>query len=127
MELKITDENLKSALSEAILKSIGEEGQKAILTDAIERLCAPQIVKEMYGSKTTETPSVLQDMFARAVQLHAQKVIATLIDSDAEIRGEIERLVRDSLVAMLRQDDTKIAAGMANAFVTALNKVERDY
>lgn len=127
MELQITDETLKANLTAAILASIGEAGQKAIITDAIERLTVPAVVKNRWGKPDgTYGQSTLQDLFEYAVRTHATKVIAKLIKDDAEVREQIERLVRDSLLEMLKQDDTGIALAMASAFTTALQKA-RDY
>lgn len=125
MELQITDESLKANLSAAILASIGEAGQKAIVTDAIERLTAPSIIKDRWGKPDgSHGQSTLQDLFEYAVRGHATKVIAKLIEDDAEVRSQIERLVRDSLLEMLKQDDSGIALAMASAFTTALQKAQ---
>ncbi len=123
MELQITDETLKANLSAAILASIGEAGQKAIVTDAIERLTAPKIIKDRWDKPSGEYgQSTLQELFECAVRVHATKAIAKLIEDDAEVRAQIDRLVRNSLLEMLKQDDTGIALAMASAFTTALQK-----
>lgn len=112
MDLKITDDALKAALSEAILVSIGSDGQKALVQEAINGLVQKQAWKGQYG-RTEERPSKVEELFGNAVARIAQEVINDLVKDDPEIRAAVEKISRDTIMAVL--SSTEFAGAMSES------------
>lgn len=114
MELKLSDESLRSALSEAILSQIGPESRDAMIRESLARLVAPTKGRNDYSSNTG--PSEIEQAFARASANLMEGIVTKLVNEDPEIRGLIEALARDSIKKLLSQPNNDLVEAFTRAF-----------
>lgn len=122
MELKLTNEGLKQAISEAILSQIDGDARETLIREAIQNLLKPD--RDQYG-RETPNGTVLQQAFARGVRGLAEKVVADLIENDPKVREELVALVQRLVHDMLANPETSSALRkvMADAIDKAFEKV----
>jgi len=117
MELKITDADFTAALSETIMASIGEDGRKAIISDAISKLCEKrQYNSNDYNNRGKEKPSYVEEYFGDAVQRLARDTISEMVANDPEVKEAVTSMVRGAVVKMASDGEigNALAAAMTN-------------
>lgn len=119
MELKITDEQFKAHLSEAILATIGDQGAKELIKHAIGDLVAKQVHEDRWG-KTTESASKIQQLFARAVDHHAYDMIVAMVEKDPQVKDAVEGLVRRAILDLCTDKHGALIEAFSEAFRKSL-------
>jgi hypothetical protein len=117
MELKITDADFKAALAETIMASIGVDGQKAIITDAISHLCEKrQYNQNDYNNRGKEKPSFVEEYFGDAVGRIARNTINEMVENDPEVKEAVTKMIRGAVVTMANDGaiGDALAAAMTN-------------
>ncbi len=126
MELKISDEALKSAMSEAILVQLDTATREALIQNAIAQLLEKTEVRGDYGGRKSG-PTKIEKLFGHAVELMAQDVIRDVVAKDPEVRAKVEALIRKLLSDVL--DDSSVQGSLSTVFCQAfgemLNKADR--
>lgn len=112
MELKLTDESLRSALSEAILSLIGPEAREAMIRDALAKLVAPS--KDRYGSGNG--PSEIEQSFAQASAGLMNRIVNKLVNEDPEISAKIGAFARTAIAKLLSLDNNELVDSFVKAF-----------
>lgn len=122
MKLDLQGTDISTAVSEAIIVQLGDEGRRELIAGAIQALVSKQTRDRGYGQKE-EAPSVLEDAFAHAVQVIARETVTKLVTEDKEARAQVEGLVREVFTKMLSVDQGDLAQAMATALSAAFEKV----
>jgi len=117
MELKITDNDLKNALSEVILVQIGQDGRDLLIKEALRGLLEKRSAQ--YGQKST---SVVEEAFGAACSRLAFEVIDKLVANDPQVRAQIEDFAREAIAeTMAGADRSKIIDAFNSAFAKAIS------
>ena len=120
-KLDMSGSALQSALSEAIIQQLGDEGRKALIADALEYL-TKQPGKPKYGQEPV--PSPVMSSFRDVSWKMCREVVADLFKNDPEIKEKIEGLVRKALELALAKDNDALAATLADAIHSKLFRQE---
>jgi hypothetical protein len=100
MELKLNTDDVKQYASAAILTQLGEEGQKAILDQAVRAIL--ESPPDRYGRAST---SPLQDAFDAAVRSAAFTVAREVVAERPEFRDAIKTEIARAVDQVLVGDD----------------------
>lgn len=119
MEINVTDEAMKKALSEAIMVSLGEEIRDKLIKDALEHLLAKQVVKEQYG-RSSEGPSKVEELFGQYVEGIARDTIRDLVTKDEEVLEAINKFVKGAVIRLMTDEDNGLATAMSAAMAKSL-------
>lgn len=95
------DENIKSIISDAILKSLDQGKRDLLIKESIQYLITPK-ESNSYGKKS-ETP--MQEMFRQSCRYFAEEIIQKEIEENAEIRKAISDVMTQGLLLALKESD----------------------
>lgn len=114
MKLELSDDQLKSLVSEALLKSLDEKKRETLIAGAIAELLKP------VASGTWSSQSNLQRIFSDAVYAVAKKQIEDEMTTNSELASKIKDLMLEALtlVTSIRREDT--ITKMADAFTKGI-------
>lgn len=116
MKLELSDEQIQSAVSAAILQGISQENRDVLIKSAIEHLITPPN-KESY--QTSPSPSPLQAAFNHAVSDIARNMCHEELKKDSAVKEKIREIIAKAVEKMTLNEE-KIAAELANAITGAL-------
>ena len=119
MELKLTNDDLRAAISEALLSQIGEPAREELIREALKGVLETK--RDNYGRTKT---SVLQEAFGQACSRLAHEVVNEIVQSDPEVRAKIEAMAKEAIVKLL--SDESLGA-VVEAFTSAFTKALRGY
>jgi len=113
LEVSLTDEQLKGAVSEAVMTALSEADRRTLIQNALNHLLTP--AKPQYGSRAT-TP--LQDAFDDAISRVARKLCEERISADPEIAAQVNALIGDMVKKAFGDDSVrdKIVGGLVSKF-----------
>lgn len=94
MDLKISDEQLKSVVAGAVLTAISPDQRQALVEGAIVKLLEPQEPLDRYSSK--KRPSRVEEAFIDAVAVVAREEVRRLMNEDDGVRAKVAAIVRDA-------------------------------
>lgn len=89
MEIKINSEAAASIASAAIFDSLSQEARESVIQQAIQYLLTPEKDRNRYSHGKTP----LQTAFEQALTVAAHKAVAERVESDPEIKAEIDKLL----------------------------------
>ena len=120
MKLELDEAQLKSIVSEAILKLFDDKKRDAIVAEAVSYLLTPKRV-DSYTSKT-QTP--LQEAFEGAMHGVAWSVVKDLLANDDEIRLQLRTIASAAMTRALAKDELveKMADSFASLFAGQLRE-----
>lgn len=116
MEIKLSDEQLQSAIQEALVLAIPEESRNKMIVDALRWLT--EAPKDSYNRVS---PSPLQQAFRDALRWAAVEMVRNeLSNPDSETSKALHALVDDSMAKLTRSENynvivDKFAAALSNA------------
>lgn len=118
MNIDLSDEQMQSIVSGAILQAMGTEARDTVMKAAIEYLITP-LESRSYGSKT-KTP--LQVAFEEAVNRYAQRAAYEYMDQNAEARDQIRSVFVAAYEKMITDYNQTLIEKIAQHMADALTK-----
>lgn len=97
MQLNVTDEQLQSVITAAILQSLGTEQRDALMTEAIKGLMELKQDNGYGRSKRTQ----LQEAFQNAAYTVANKMAREFFEQDENAQAQMKQLVIDAWLAAM--------------------------
>lgn len=119
MEIKMTDEQLRSLLVESLFEKISPEERKNMLTAALTALMEPQPSDDRYS--TRKRPSRLQNATEDALMKVAVEVIAAEMVKD-DVREQIRALTVQAIHKVFVTDQEATIRRMALALSDAISR-----
>lgn len=116
MELKLSDDQLKSLVSEAILNAINQEQRAILIKEAIQHLLQPKDGSGYHGQRM----SPLQDSFNIAVQRVAHDICRDALENNADIKEQIRALVAESFRKALVDERSSTVERVTEGIVRAM-------
>lgn len=121
MDLKLSEEQLLSVISGAIIAQLTDEMRADIIKQAIIHLTTP--VKDGYGRNTKETP--LQRAFDRAVENVSHQVAHEFVANHPDFKAAIEAAMNGTAAAAMANIDA-VREKLVSAAVSAIYEVGKE-
>lgn len=118
MEFKLSDEQLRDLVVDALFTKIDPETVKAMITDALKTLMKPQ---EGTAYNRTPSPSRLQEAMQGALLKIATEAAKAHFDKD-EIKDQVTAMIHEATHRVIVVDREKTVESMADAFTKAFDK-----
>ena len=95
MKIDLTNsDELKSIMSEAILRAVDEKTRDALIKQAIAYLLAPQ---EPAYRGAERRPSPLEEAYKWAVESYAKRMAHELLEQDEGVKGQVKGLLQEAM------------------------------
>lgn len=125
MDLKISDEQMKSVIAGAVLTAISPEQREALVMGALVKLLEPQEPLDRYTSK--KRPSRVEEAFLDAVSVVAREEVKRLLSDDDGVRAKVAAVVREATDKAFTGDARdKLVDRLTSAIALGLDRDERD-
>lgn len=98
MDLKIPEEQFRTIVSDALLKTISKDTRDTLIQGAIQHLMTPPSGATKYGP-TPKSP--LTEAFEHAVMKMTQELIREELANNQSLRSSIKTLISDTFDRML--------------------------
>lgn len=121
MELKVGDEQLKSIVSEAIMRSIDEKQREALIQGALTALLTEN-QNGTWGNRSTP----IQDAFNGAVREVAVATAREMLQKDERIIDQIKGMVTEACQRVFVEQREKVIYRIAEGISSAMECHRRD-
>lgn len=117
IELNLDREALAQLVHEQFINSLGEEGRREVIGDAIKVLTGV----DKSGRRTSYNESPLEYAFKKHIQTIADEVVKEIVDSDPTVREKIKAVTTKAIHEFLDNDETSkaMASLLVQQFVSA--------
>jgi hypothetical protein len=115
MKLDLTNNDLKIAISEAILTQINTEARDQLIREALQQILEPK--RDTYGRVTS---SPIQEAFADSCSRLMREIVEKLISEDPDVRKKIEDFAKSAISKLLANEDDHYK--LVSSFVEAFRK-----
>lgn len=118
MKIELSEENLKSVVSEAIMNSLSLEQRNVLIQNAISYLLTPTS-NSLYDQKK----SPMQEAFNNAISQVAREVVTEEMKSNSEIKLKIKELMANAIEKMFEPEaQNAIISNIQESFRNAFDR-----
>lgn len=122
MDIKLSDEMLRTVVSDAIFKSMGDDQRSALVMGAIKHLLTP--VKPSYGYGEPKSP--LTEAFEIGIRAAAIELCRKMLAEDEAVKEKIQGLLSEAMVRLTETNREKTVEKLADAISAGMAYRERD-
>ena len=98
---------MQQAVCKAILDSLGEDGQKQVIQEAVNSL----LEKADKNNYRSDAPTRLQQVFKDQVQFAAQGVVREILANDEEFQAKLKSMVYGMVKSMTEHESLQEKLG----------------
>lgn len=121
MDVKLDSEEMRSVISEALLRAIDVKTRDALIKESLQNLLEKPTGGGLYGTKT----SPIEDAFRNAASVVAMQEARRLLESDADFLAKLQSMIADAVRLMTDTNREKCVSSLADTLATALLPKDR--